>query len=145
MTDQEMMALLRRIRHDFGNHLQVISGYLQIERPVQALNYLGSVVDEMNSERVLFDLPVEAALYLYSQLLRGRDAGMTVHFRDIAIRSWETLKAKDEPYQTLVKWRQAAKTDTDEVIVAVSLYEDESGYDIRLDHDGYQSFGVIKE
>jgi hypothetical protein len=145
MIDQEMTALLRRIRHDFGNHLQVISGYLQIERPAQALDYLGSVVDEMNSERVLFDLPADAALYFYSQLLRARDAGMMVLFKDIDIQSWESLKAKDEPYQTLAAWRQGVDSDGYEIMVELSLHEDQSGYDVRLEHNGQYSVRLAKE
>ncbi|HWI65499.1 MAG TPA: Spo0B domain-containing protein [Symbiobacteriaceae bacterium] len=44
------LQLLRRQRHSFLNHLQVISGWLQLEKPERARQYLESVAARMTGE-----------------------------------------------------------------------------------------------
>ncbi|MBC7335489.1 MAG: Spo0B domain-containing protein [Clostridia bacterium] len=41
------LEIMRRQRHDFLNHLQVLSGLLQLHRPEQALNYIKEVTQEL--------------------------------------------------------------------------------------------------
>ncbi|HHP51706.1 MAG TPA: hypothetical protein ENM97_08280 [Moorella mulderi] len=43
----DIIAFLRWQRHDYLNHLQVISGYLQLGKAEQALAYLQGVLKEM--------------------------------------------------------------------------------------------------
>ena len=130
MTDQDMVALLRRVRHDFGNHLQVISGYLQIGKPEQALQYLEGVVQEMNAERIVFNLPGEASLYFYEQIMRAYDAGIRIQYQDIEINSWELLKNNGEPFQSLMVYQSQTRPVSDESIVYISIKEDEQGFDL---------------
>ncbi|AKX93313.1 signal transduction histidine kinase [Moorella thermoacetica] len=44
---REIISLLRWQRHDFLNHLQVISGYLQLKKNDRALAYLRQVIDQL--------------------------------------------------------------------------------------------------
>lgn len=46
----QSLYLMRRQRHAFLNHLQVISGWLQLGRPERASQYLEMVAARMNSE-----------------------------------------------------------------------------------------------
>ncbi|HWI52032.1 MAG TPA: Spo0B domain-containing protein [Symbiobacteriaceae bacterium] len=67
MNDQISAAhalhLLRRQRHSFLNHLQVISGWLQLDRPERAKAYLETVAAGMTAESEALR-PVGAALGL---------------------------------------------------------------------------------
>ena len=44
------MHLVRRQRHSFLNHLQVISGWLQLDRPDRARQYLETIAAHMSAE-----------------------------------------------------------------------------------------------
>jgi len=52
----EIMFLLRRQRHDFINHIQVISGYIQLKKSEQALAYLKQVQVQMDKTGRLMHL-----------------------------------------------------------------------------------------
>ncbi len=47
---EQTVALLRSQRHSFMNHLQVISGWLQLGRPDRARQYLESIASRMSGE-----------------------------------------------------------------------------------------------
>ncbi|MDF2626429.1 MAG: hypothetical protein K0R39_260 [Symbiobacteriaceae bacterium] len=50
ISEAEALQLLRRQRHSFLNHLQVISGWLQLGRPERAQQYLEAVAARMTGE-----------------------------------------------------------------------------------------------
>lgn len=60
-----VIGLLRTLKHDFFNHLQVISGYLQLNKTSEGKEYIRRVVDEYGefSKITRLSLP-EAALAL---------------------------------------------------------------------------------
>jgi len=104
----QMADLLRRVRHDFANHLQVVSGYLDIGKPQQARDYLRLVTKEMHAARMVFDHPSsEAALYFYRQMLQASELGFKLHFQNIVADEWEILKLHNEPLSTLEKFNQS--------------------------------------
>ena len=45
---EEMEKVLRRQKHDFINHIQVIHAYLQIGKPQKALAYLDDLTKKIN-------------------------------------------------------------------------------------------------
>lgn len=45
---QEMIKMLRRQRHDFVNHIQVVHAYLQIGKVEKALAYLEELAKDQN-------------------------------------------------------------------------------------------------
>lgn len=49
---EEMLAEASRQRHDLLNHLQVISGWLQLGRNDRALAYIQTLCDKLENERV---------------------------------------------------------------------------------------------
>jgi hypothetical protein len=126
-----MVDLLRRVRHDFGNHLQVIGGYLELGQPELVKKYLRTVMEEISSERIIFEaLNGEAALYFFDQLSRAHDLGIVLRYEDLDIASWDILKASDEPGQSLaVICKDNVRSDED-ILVYLSIYEDERGVDM---------------
>ncbi len=53
--NKELLETLRSHRHDFINHLQVISGLMQMNKPHQAQDYIKEIVDELrNNKRIRF-------------------------------------------------------------------------------------------
>lgn len=44
-----MINLLRRQRHDFLNHVQVVHAYLQMGKDEKALQYLDNAVEKINA------------------------------------------------------------------------------------------------
>jgi len=123
-----MADLLRRVRHDFANHLQVVSGYLDIGKPQQARDYLRQVIDEMNAARMVFDHPSsEAALYFYWQMLQASELGFKLHFQNIAADDWEILKLHNEPLRTLGKFNQSHMMNRVNDEIRLSFGCDEQG------------------
>jgi len=72
MDIAQMMELLSAQRHDFLNHLQVISGFLQLHREKQARDYIGVVTNAMAdlSKAAHLAMP-EAAAVLLSAVYRA--------------------------------------------------------------------------
>lgn len=123
-----MVDLLRRVRHDFANHLQVIGGYLELGHPEQVKTYLSKLIEALNQEKTIFATSeAGASLYFYEQLLRARDMGIILHYEDIGINSWEILKANDEPYRSLANLPKPAVVSDDDEIVYLTISEDEQG------------------
>lgn len=107
MEAEQIVSLLRRIRHDYGNDLQVIVGYIDLNKPDQAREYIRSVVEQHNQERMLFEsMPAEAALYFYQQALLCRDLGVILRYKDCQLDSHAIFENRQEPYQSLKKLAQ---------------------------------------
>jgi hypothetical protein len=49
-VEERAIVLLRRQRHDFLNHLQVISGWLQLNRPERVGQYIESITAHLQAE-----------------------------------------------------------------------------------------------
>ena len=66
MQAQQMVNILRRVRHDFANHLQVISGYLDLGCPDKAQAYIGTLSYDLEAEGICFAIPEGgASIYYY--------------------------------------------------------------------------------
>ncbi|MEA1961086.1 MAG: Spo0B domain-containing protein [Bacillota bacterium] len=137
METEKMIEILRRVRHDFANHIQVISGLEQMGMHERVQTYLAGVVEEMVHERVLFaSLESESALYLYAQLLKIRDLGIIMRYEDLEFSSLEIMKNKNEPMASMAVLQTEVQTSTDdETIVYVSIYEDSGGIDLLISCD----------
>lgn len=102
MEAEQMASILRRIRHDYGNHLQVILGYLDLGKPERVRQYIKTVVEQHNEERILFEeLPPEAALYFYQQALLCGDLGLILKYRECHMDSHAVFEKGQEPYRSL--------------------------------------------
>lgn len=132
MDSEQMALLLRRVRHDFANHLQVISGYLDMGQPERARHYLRRVIEDMNSARTIFeDRDADAALYFYQQALKANDLGCDLHFQNsLTAVDWKILSRYDEPARSLGRLLRERGYLASDVSVQLSLRADENGVEM---------------
>ncbi|HUW63833.1 MAG TPA: Spo0B domain-containing protein [Spirochaetia bacterium] len=79
MSIQDILELIARKNHDFLNHLQVISGFLQLNKEEKAREYIkvmGLEVERM--ARVLNSRPPEVAAALLTAMNRASEKQVTV-------------------------------------------------------------------
>ncbi|HPF43191.1 MAG TPA: Spo0B domain-containing protein [Syntrophomonadaceae bacterium] len=127
MDADRTVALLRKMRHDFGNHLQVISGYLELNHPEKVRQYVDKLILNARTERVVFEASEgETALYLYEQMLTAYDYDIKLIYQKIDIASVEPLMRANEPLHTLIqlKEKKPAAELTVEVVIGTTLEQD---------------------
>lgn len=135
MDAQKTVEMLRRIRHDFGNHLQVLNGYIDLAMYDRVKDYIGTIVEEMARERFIFEsLPAESALYFYEQVLLARDLGVILVYEDFDLQSLDLLRAANEPKHSLIRLTKDLDKGS-EPVVYLSVYEDNQGIDLLFDSD----------
>ncbi len=129
-----MVQLLRRVRHDYGNHLQVIMSYIDLGRHEMAKKYIVSVAEQAASERALFEqAPPQVALYLYNQMLAARDLGIILEYNEIKTDSIDPLLLNGQPGQALKDLsKKLAKFGDDEDYATVTLSIYQEGNSCRL-------------
>lgn len=138
MEDQKVVNTLRRVRHDFGNHLQVISGYMELGQNDKVRDYIKELVKQMARERKIFEeLPAEAALYFYEQVLLAGDLGVILVYEDFDLQSLDLLQANHEPCHTLAELTGNIDKDLD-VVVFLSVYEDDKGLELLFTCDYFE-------
>jgi len=120
------VALLRKMRHDFGNHLQVISGYLELNHPEKVQQYVDKLILDSRAERTVFEVAEgETALYLFEQMLAARDYGIRLLYRKVELSSPEPLIQANEPLNTLKLLKNNKMDDlTAEVVIGMNLEQD---------------------
>lgn len=127
MEAARFVEILRRCRHDFGNHLQVVSGYTELGRSDKVKQYIQNIVDKMASERIIFEsVPAEAALYFYEQVLLAADLGVILIYKDLKVTNWQEMQNQMEPIRSLAPLA-AGVSKEDEPLIYVSLQEDAQG------------------
>lgn len=71
-TNKEIIKYLREQRHDFMNHIQVIWGYLQLNKPSEAMKYIGEFNKKYSTLGSLFKLESPAlSLFLYDNIKKA--------------------------------------------------------------------------
>ncbi|NLJ71599.1 MAG: hypothetical protein GX333_01145, partial [Syntrophomonadaceae bacterium] len=82
MEASKVLALIRRLRHDFGNHLQVIGGFTELGYTGEVQDYIADLVREMGEERILFELnDPELSLFLLQQKLYAQEVGVMLNYQ----------------------------------------------------------------
>lgn len=77
LSSNDIVGIMQVQRHDFLNHLQVLSGLAQLRKTDRALEYISETVYEINRERTLTKLlPPEAGLVVLFWYQRLRDMGI---------------------------------------------------------------------
>lgn len=81
LETKDIIGYLREQRHDFMNHIQVIWGYLQINKSEQAVSYIKEVNRKNESlGRVLKLGNSKAALFFYDLIKKAHIMGFNVDF-----------------------------------------------------------------
>lgn len=141
MNGEKVIELLRHLRHDFGNHLQVISGYLELGRSDEVKKYIQTLALEMSEERVIFeDCSPEVAWYFYQQLLLARERGIKMRYQDLKVSSAAILEKHQEPLQSVV---QVIERCGDNSLVSVSVSDSENGALLYISIDEQQEPLVV--
>lgn len=70
--EEQALGLIRSMRHSFMNHLQVISGWIQLNRPERAMEYLDSISAKMAGE---------------SEAIRSLSPGMAMALLEVAMEA----------------------------------------------------------
>jgi sensor histidine kinase regulating citrate/malate metabolism len=76
--NREMIRSLRAQRHEFGNHLQVVGGLIQLNKCSRALEYISDVVGDIRacrSHTVINESPIVNALLL-SKFTQAQNSGI---------------------------------------------------------------------
>ncbi len=149
MEASQMVSLLRRMRHDFANHLQVISGYVDMGWEERLANYIRSIITELNQERIIFEaVEAETALYLYEQLLMIKDMGIILIYEELDVQSVQNLMNVNEPANSVAAMRDYLPTGDDEPVVYLSIFEGETGIDLLFASDNWEEerkVSIIRE
>jgi len=127
MDTDRTVALIRKMRHDFSNHLQVISGYLELNHPEKAQQYVTRLILDSGDERAVFEIDKgDVILYLFEQLLNARDYGIKISYKKIDLSSVDPLMNRNEPLNTLIKMKEndpVAELAVD-VVIGTNLEQD---------------------
>ncbi len=125
------LKLVRRIRHDYGNHLQVISGYIDMDMPEKVKEYIRVIVEQMEAERSVFSLvDAETAMHFYWQVLKAIDTGIVLRYDDLDLENSQLFIENDEPFQSLIEVCRDIADKEEEPVVFLSIFEDADGYDL---------------
>ncbi len=129
MEDAKVVGLIRRIRHDLGNHLQVIGGYAELGRIGELREYIALISEEMVYERPIFEkLDAESSLYFFQVTLFARDLGIILRYGNMDLKSCHLLRKENEPYKSLAEISEQLGESIDEdPIVYLSLAQEALG------------------
>lgn len=109
------MALLRRQRHSFLNHLQVISGWLQLERPERARQYLDTIAAEMATQtEVIRRLPAAVGILVMELEQEAESYGVRI--------VWQV--AEPVPADQVAEWLIDARAEVIAALAATATLGD---------------------
>jgi hypothetical protein len=139
METGQMVNLLRRVRHDYANHLQVISGYLELGWEEQIKSYIKEIINQLNQERIIFEsVAPEDALYFYEQLLKVRDMGIILVYDDLDVKSARCLKDNNEPVNSIiVLQKDIPPGEDDDPVLYISIHEEETAIEMYFSCDSW--------
>lgn len=79
---EQSLAVLQRQRHSFLNHLQVISGWLQLGQPERARTYLDRLAERLTGDgQAVRSLPPEYGLLVADLNLEAETHGVLVQWQ----------------------------------------------------------------
>lgn len=123
MDALDTLNLLRRMRHDFGNHLQIISGYTNLGNPVAVQNYIAKITQDMKQEGLILGLAdAEASLHLLKQVVFVQDLGVKLKYKELDIKGGQRLIKGNEPFN-IIKYLINEYKVHGEITMDISIYE----------------------
>ena len=133
MDSKTAMYLLRRMRHDYANHVQVISGWLELGQPEMiriALLEMQAMLER--DAEILHNSVPEAALFLYECVQQSSELGIDLVCGEISTVSWEYLQLDNQPMSFLRSVAQDPKWQESEVFLSVRETERNGGIELFL-------------
>ncbi|GAB6179815.1 hypothetical protein JCM14036_11340 [Desulfotomaculum defluvii] len=96
---QNTIHLLRCHRHDFLNHLQVILGYIQLNKTTKAEEYIKNINQELSDIRIISNIQLpEVAVLLYTKKAEANQSNIKLNFdfetdlSEIAIKQTDLVR-----------------------------------------------------
>ena len=130
---------LRKQRHDFLNHLQVVYSLVDMKENEEAVKYIETVYGQMHrlSAGMKTDIPAINAL-LQAKLAQAEEKGVkltlnvTSQLTDLPMNDWELCRVLGN----LIDNGMDAMEDTPNAHMTVELYEDIKSYGFRVTNNG---------
>jgi len=108
MDDADVMSLLRAQRHSFLNHLQVVSGWLQMNQPQRAYDYLLKIVPALVDQGLVTgQVPPAVGHRLIATFLEAEVLGIRLH---VTVAEPPDAAVADRLYRSVAESLQAVAT-----------------------------------
>lgn len=126
MESQHYVNLLRRMRHDYANQVQVLGGWLELGDWDRACEALSVLRGSLQRDQLVLRHPIpEVALYLYECVQQAADLDIVLICDVSDFSSWESLQQGDQPLTELRRIRKDYREN--ELIIYLSITEQEQG------------------
>jgi Signal transduction histidine kinase regulating citrate/malate metabolism len=130
--DSEVIKYIRDQRHDFMNDIQVIWGYLQLNRPEDARSYITGMNHRLDIYSYIFNLENPTlSLFLYNHIHKAQKLGLTVDFdteldklsKDAFFQCYfEKLNVMDYLFEEVMKKAMENKGDS---TIYIDIYKED--------------------
>lgn len=122
MQEEQVLNLIRYLRHDFGNCLQVIHSCIEVERPQDSQTFIKQWVEEMKNDKIIFSLSdAKLAVHLFQTKILAHDLGVRVIYDEIQTGVSTSCIVHDEPFTALCKFAEGGWRDLDDPVVHIKL------------------------
>lgn len=120
-SSAEVIELVRQVRHDYLNHFQVVSGYLELGMPERAQAYINIINADSGRERELLSMqPAALALVLYQLYLHWRLQGIILEFVVPVINDEWLLACLGAQIEKLIM-SQGWRAPDDDLVIQVKI------------------------
>lgn len=131
MEPKQAVQLLRRMRHDYTNHIQVLSGWLELDSPERAREALDEMTSLLEQQHMILNHPQpEAALYMFRVATAAAEEGVELICEDLEFSSLDLLIQADQPLTALRELKKEAQLNT--VKIYLSIAEDNNAVDLMF-------------
>ncbi|RKD23679.1 Sensor_kinase_SpoOB-type, alpha-helical domain [Caminicella sporogenes DSM 14501] len=134
---KEVIEALRGQKHDFNNHLNVIAGMIQLNKPNKALEYIYNICGKTNEFFSISKIEnVEVAAILYSKFAIAESKGITVELdintslSELKIDNIELSKILFNLLDNAIY--ELEKSTEDEKILTIDIGESDDRYFISI-------------
>ncbi len=136
-NSKEVIEALRGQKHDFQNHLSIISGLIQLGKPEKALEYTFNVCGKTNEVFSISKIKnVEVAALLYRKYAIAENSGITVeldidsYLENIKISSLDLCKILFNLIDNAIY--ELENCNADEKILSISIFQTDNEYIISI-------------
>jgi len=147
----EIIKYMREQRHDFMNHVQVIWGYLQLDKPKNALEYIVELNKKFTvfSQVFLIENPV-LSLFLYKCIRRAYDLDISIDF-DLEALNLENFLAHEYSKKLIImedlfgELINRITKDNGDKNIYIDVYNDEETLFIAFSNNCYDDWELPEE
>lgn len=139
MREEDVLHILRHYRHDLVNHLQIVQGYLSMDKPDKARSKIESFMDLMEGERKLVNLEApKFALYLiqFDTIYQNFRLSYTIHTIRTDLYQLDDILKEQCRYVMGQITEAADKMELYMVHLQLNDMKDQSGVEVKLSIQG---------